>query len=79
MQVLGGQALDTIGSMAKAGDIKSQYSQPNKIIGNEMKKIMIMIALTIGAMADVTCMDFGGGMTVCTDNDTGKQTTIWTY
>ena len=44
-----------------------------------MKKIMILIALTIGAMADVTCMDYGSGMQICTDTITGESTTIWTY
>jgi hypothetical protein len=45
-----------------------------------MKKVILMIVLLSGfGMADITCIDYGGGMKVCTDDETGKDTTIWTF
>jgi len=45
-----------------------------------MKKILILVALIATMVqADISCMNYGGGMTVCTDDATGKQTTIWNY
>lgn len=41
-----------------------------------MKKVIITLLLTLKLSAGtVTCIDYGD-MTVCTDNDTGEQTTI---
>ena len=44
-----------------------------------MKKIIVIIGLTLGLAANtVTCIDYGNGMKVCTD-DQGNTTTIMTY
>jgi len=40
---------------------------------------MIIIALTIGVMADVSCIKVDDTLTICTDDATGEVTNIWTY
>ena len=43
-----------------------------------MRVVFLLIALTFGAMADTTCIDYGNGMKICTNSD-GDTETIWTY
>ena len=45
-----------------------------------MKKIILAVVLvvSIAGANRVTCIDFGGGMKQCTDEN-GNTTTIWTY
>jgi len=45
----------------------------------KMKKMILLIALSTFINADVTCIKIGQGMTICTDDETGQETTIWTY
>ena len=44
-----------------------------------MRAVFLLIALTFGAMADLTCIKIDDTVTVCTDDMTGEETTIWTY
>ena len=44
-----------------------------------MKMVLILVALATYSMANtITCIDYGSGMKICTD-DQGNSTTIWTY
>ena len=44
-----------------------------------MKKVILVIALTLWASADVSCIRVDDTLTICTDTNTGESTNIWTY